>query len=159
MPVPVPPLMRRFLRAQDVIFEAIGERAVEHSRADEVFHLEAPGRELADGERDASQAARRDDGGDAAAIREARIENGLCLRDVIAQTPRDILHGDHERLLPERDAFDLLQEAALFDEHLVGTVDHDFADRVVENQVLDGLEERQDHLESAHRRCVYFRCS
>ena len=40
---------------------------------------------------------------------------------------------------PSGHARHLLQEARLLDEHAVRSVDHDFADGVVEDEVLDGL--------------------
>ena len=53
-------------------------------RSDQILHLEVARTELADGESDAIQAAWRNDGGNAAAIGQPGIENGLYLGDVIA---------------------------------------------------------------------------
>jgi hypothetical protein len=44
----------------------------------------------------------------------------------------------------------MLQEALFFDEHPVRTVHHHLADRIVENEVLDGLQERENHFKSVH---------
>ena len=36
-----------------------------------------------------------------------RVENGLRFRDIVAQTPRDIFHGDGQRALADRNAAEL----------------------------------------------------
>ena len=109
--------------------------------ANQIFHLEVAGIELADGQRHAAETARRDHGRDAAAIGQSRVENRFRFRNVVSKTPGNVLDCDHERSLPEGHARDLLKEALFFDENPVGAVHHDFADRVVENQVLDGFQE------------------
>ena len=48
------------------------------------------------------------------------------------------------------DALHRLDESRLFNEDVVRAVDHDLADRVIENEVLDGLEKRQDGFKSIH---------
>ena len=76
------------------------------------------------------------------AIGQPRVENGLRFGDVVTKTPGDILYGDHEGFFADGHARQLLKEALFFDEHAVGTVHHHLADGVVENEVLDGLQER-----------------
>ena len=43
---------------------------------------------------------------------------------------------------------DLFEKPASLNENAVGAVHHDFADRVVENQVFDGFQERENDFES-----------
>ena len=103
-PVPVPPLNKRLRALQHTVFEAIGDSAVECSTANEIFEFEAVGTELADGQSDAAQTARRDDSRDAAAVREARIEYRFCFRNIISQPPCDVLHRDGQRAFTQSDA-------------------------------------------------------
>ena len=106
----------------------VRKRAIQGAGANEILHLEMPGIELADRERYAAKTARRDHGCDAAAIGQARVENRFRFRDVVPKTPGNVLDGDHERPLAQRHARHLLQEALLFDEYMVGPIDHDLAD-------------------------------
>src|ERR1700730_2896068 len=73
------------LAREDIVFQVVREGAIKSAFANQVFHLEVAGVELANRERHAGEAARRDHRGDAAAIGEARVENGLRFRDVVAQ--------------------------------------------------------------------------
>ena len=118
--------------------------------ANQILHLEVAGVELANREGHAGETARRDHRGDTAAIGQSRVENRLRFRDIVAQSPGDILDGDHERSFAERHPWHLLQEALFFNEYPVRSIHHHFADGVIENQVLDGLQERQNHFESVH---------
>src|SRR5208282_4958016 len=113
--------------------------AVESACRNQIRHLEVTSVELTDGERHAAKAAWRDDRGDAAAIGQPRVENGFRFGDVVAKTPGDILHGNHEGSLADGYARHLLQEALFFDEHTVSAIDHYLANRIVENQVFDGF--------------------
>ena len=132
-----------------VVFKVVREEdAVESSFPNQILHFEVAGVEFADRERNTAKAARRDDRGNTAAIGQARIEDRLRLGDIVAEPPSDILYGYHEGLFAYGHARHLLQEALFFDEHPVGTVHHHLADRVVEDEVFDGLQERQDHFKS-----------
>lgn len=51
--------------------------------------------ELTNCERHPMNAARRDDGGDTATVRQSRVEDGLLLRNIVAKPPCDVLDGDH----------------------------------------------------------------
>src|SRR5438309_10257620 len=106
----------------------VREGAVESPFANQILYFEVARVEFADGERHPSETARRDHRGDPASIGQPRVENGLRFRDVVAQTPGDILHSDHQGTLPEGHTWYLLQEALLFDKHSVGTVHHHLAD-------------------------------
>ncbi len=129
----------------------VREGAVESSSSNQIVHFEVAGVEFADRERHAGETARRDHRGHAAAIGQPRVQNGLRFGDIVAKTPSDILHGDHQGPLAERHSRHPLQEALFFDEHAVGTIHHDLADRIIENEVLDGLQKRKDHFESVHQ--------
>src|SRR5580704_17768809 len=128
----------------------VGEGAVQSASANQILHFEVAGVEFADCERHSSQTTRWNDGGDTAAIGQARVEDGFRFGDVVSETARDILHGDHKRPLAQGHAGNLLKESLFFDKHTVGSIDHNLADRIVENQVLDGLQKWQDHFESVH---------
>src|SRR6266576_6896204 len=65
------------------------------------------------------------------------------------QAPGDILHGDHQGFLAEIHTLNRLDESGPFKD-AVRTVDHDLADRVIEDQMLDRLEKRQDGFKSVH---------
>ena len=56
---------------ENVVFELVGETLLQCSCLNEVLNAKVPGVEFPDGQRHAVYAARRNDGGDAAAIREA----------------------------------------------------------------------------------------
>jgi len=48
------------------------------------------------------------------------------------------------------DARHRFDESLLLNEDVVGPVDHDLADGVIEDKVLDRLEKREDRFESVH---------
>src|SRR5271168_1088528 len=139
------------LACKHVVFEVVCEGEVESASPNQILHLEVAGVELADRERHAAKTARRDDRCDAAAIGQPRVENGFRFGDVVTKTPGDVLHDNHERLFADGHARHVLKEARLLDEHAVGAIHHYLADRIVENEVLDGLQERQDHFKSVHQ--------
>jgi len=66
------------------------------------------------------------------------------------QSPRNILDRDHQGFLAQMDALHRLDESRLFNEDVVRAVDHDLADRVIENQVFDRFEKREDGFKSVH---------
>ena len=94
LPVLVPPLIRMFSFALDRrpdVREHVGrQRADPH----QFVRREEPRLELANGQRRAADAARREDRGHARAVRQARVEDRLLLRDVVAERAGDVLHGD-----------------------------------------------------------------
>src|SRR5260370_16004004 len=143
---------------EDVVFEMIRQSAVESPGPNQIFHLKMTCVELADCERHSSQTTRWNDGSDAATIGQPRVEDGFRFGDVIPQTPRDIFHGDHKRPLTQGHTGNLLKESLFLDKHTVGAIDHDLADRIVEDQVFDGLQKRQDHFESVHHKTPYASC-
>src|SRR5260370_29962939 len=91
----------------------------------EVFDTEMPGVELANRKRHAIHATRWNDRSHAAPVREPRIEDGFRFRNVVAQSPRNILNRDHQGFLPQMDALHGLDESRLFNEDVVRAVDHD----------------------------------
>ena len=93
--------------------------------------------EFANRQRDAAQTAWRDHRGDPAAVRQSRIEDGLRFRDVVAQATGNILDRDQEGSFPKRNTVDRFKESLLLDKHAVRAIDHDFADGVVKEQMLD----------------------
>src|SRR5208337_4886587 len=106
--------------------------------------------ELANSERDSIQAAGWNDNGHAAAIGEPGIENRVGFRDVAAKPAGNIFDRDHERSFAQRNFPYRLEVPALLDEHRVGAIDHDLADRVVEDEVLDGFQKREYGFKSIH---------
>ncbi len=128
----------------------IGKPPFERSSHDEFFDTEVPGVEFSDCQSDAIHAARRNDGSNTAPVREPRIEDGFRFRDVVAQSPRNILNRDHQGFLAQMDTLHGFDESILFNKDAVGAVDHDLTDRGVEKQVLDGFEKREYGFESIH---------
>src|SRR5580700_4845742 len=147
------------LASKNIVFEAVRDHAVESPRRDQILHLKIPGVELTDGQSDAAQTARRNDHRNATAIGQSRIENGFRLRDIVAQATRDILDGDHQGPVAEGYTRNTLQKTVSFDEHMLGAIHHHFADRLIENQVFDRFQKRQDHFESVHHRAPRVNCS
>src|SRR5262249_1500277 len=103
--------------------------------------------------------ARRNDRGNPASVGQARIEDGLRFRDVVAEPSRDVFDSDKQRAVAKRHACDLLNEARLFNKHLVWPIDHDFADGFVEDEVLDRFEERKDGFKAVHQSSPAASCS
>jgi hypothetical protein len=97
-------------------------------------------------------AAGWENGGYAATVRKAGVEDWLRLGYVIAQSAGNVLHCDRERFRSEPHLRNRQKVSGLFDENMVGSIDHDFADVGVEDEMLDWSEERQDELEPIHQR-------
>jgi hypothetical protein len=114
----------------------VRESPVEGAASDQILNLEVAGVELPNGQRHTVQAARWNDGGNAAPVRKPGIENGFRLGDVVAQPSCNILHGDSQRPFAEREAWDLLNETVTFNENAVWAVDHYLADGLVEDEVF-----------------------
>ena len=94
LPVLVPPLIKMFSSRRDRRLER--RQHLRRHRADphEFLGREEPRLKLADRQRRAAEAARREDGGHARAVRQARVEDRLLLGDVVAQRAGDVLDGD-----------------------------------------------------------------
>src|SRR5262245_59666712 len=93
--------------------------------------------ELANRERYADQTAGRNDGCDPTSVGQPRVEDRLRFRDVVAETPRNVLDCNHQSLVAEGDVLYLPKEPILLDEYVVGAIHHDFADRIVEDEVFN----------------------
>jgi len=79
--------------------------------------------------------------------RQTRIQNGLRFGNVVSQAPSDVLDGNEQRPLAQRHTLHLFQKPALLDEDALCSVDHDFADGVVEDEVLDGFQKTAGSLQ------------
>src|SRR5207248_899816 len=115
----------------------LGHRRAEAAFVLEVFDAEDRVLELADRQRGAVDGGRPDDGVDAAAVREARVDHRVESVDVAPG------RGDHapdrleELVLVLEADVGLGQHAAPLDEYLVGAVDHDLAHRPVVEQAVE----------------------
>src|SRR5690606_38969288 len=99
--------------------------------------------ELADRDRGAAQAERRNDDVDAAAILETRVGERRGLVDAAADLVDDTLRDLEQVLLvPELDRREL-QLALLLDISLVGAIDHNIGDVGVVEQLFEGTEAEQ----------------
>src|SRR5438876_7032709 len=116
----------------------LGEFFGDSANMNQVFDVEVASVELADGQNHTVQAAWRDDGCHAAAVRQPRVEDRIFLRDVVSQAAGDVLDRDFQRFRAEADILNLFYVASALDKHTLGTVDHDLADFWIEDQVLDG---------------------
>src|SRR5208283_3790066 len=141
---------QNILAGKNVILKAVSEGPVEGARSNQVLHFEMACIELANRERDAVQAAGWNDNGDAGASGEPGIEDRVGFRDVAAEPAGNVFDRDHERSFAKRNFRYRLEVPALLDKHRVGAIDHDFADRVVEDEVLDGFQKRKDGFKSIH---------
>lgn len=128
----------------DGVVKVSGHCFGDGANADEVFDGEAAGIELADGEGNSMNAAWGQDGCDAAAIRQSRIEDGFFLRDVVAECAGDVLHGHAQLIGGNGDALDLFHDTLLFYKYVRGRVEHDLADLGIENEALNRSEIWQD---------------
>jgi hypothetical protein len=115
----------------------MGEPSFHGRRLDQIFYIEVTRIELSNGQCHAVDAAGWNYGGDPASVREPGIENGRRVGDVASKAPRDIFDGYHQGFLPEMDIRNRFDKARLFDKNVVWSVDHDFANRVVANQMFD----------------------
>lgn len=88
--------------------------------ANQVMDSEAAGIEFADGERDSLNAARRQDGGYAAAVRQPGVEDGFFLGDVIAEGAGDVLNGNPELVGRDSHPSDFFENAMLLDKDVAG---------------------------------------
>src|SRR5579863_224596 len=87
------------LAVMDMLLELQGQSLGQRIAPHQIVHGEVTAGQLADGERNAVDAAGRKDGSHAAAVREAGVEDGAGFRNVVAETTGDVLDGDKEKLL------------------------------------------------------------
>ena len=111
LPVLVPPLIKMFFPAAIAVCERRQHLRRHRADAHEFLGGEEPRLKLADRQRRAAEAARREDGGHARAVRQARVEDRLLLGDVVAQRARDVLDGDLQIALVEPNVRHLADEA------------------------------------------------
>src|SRR5216683_7406695 len=89
----------------------------------------------------------------AASIGQARVKDRLRLRNVVTQSSGNVFDSYDERFGCEFHSGYRLHVPRLFDEDPLRSVDHDFADVRVQNQVLDRTKKRENQLESIHQSC------
>src|SRR6185437_1246574 len=142
------------LPAGDAVMQKLRGLARNRSALDQVVHGEVPRVEFPDREGDAVHATGRQDGGDAAAVRQARVEDRLFFRDFVAQATGDDLEPGQQLPLVDDDPRCLLQKPVALDEHAPAAVDHDFADAVVFDKVAYRLQEGQDQAEPVELCCL-----
>ena len=112
----------------------------ERLEADEVLGLQAIGRESANREQGTVDGERRNDGVDARAVGQARVDHRRAVVDAAADAAHDAVDDAHQVLVVlerRRHRFEL---AAALDEHLLVGVDQDVADRLVAQQRLERAE-------------------
>ena len=99
--------------------------------------------ELADGDDRADARERRDDGVDAAAVREARVQARVHLIQDAPDGLRDVRRRRLERGLAHEPRRHLLQSALPLDIDPFGPVDQDLADVVVRQMLRHRLQEQR----------------
>ncbi len=113
---------------------------------------EEPRLELANRQRRAADAARREDGGHARAVRQARVEDRLSPRRRRRRARGRCSSRRRCRLRSSRrTSATSSQQAVALDEDPSRAVDHDLADVRVLDQVRDRPEKRQDDVEAHYR--------
>ena len=122
------------------------QRANLHQLAECVMPGELSNRQRWTGDR-----TRREHRGHSRAVLETRIEQGLHVGDLVPTGARDVLDGDGQIPRLQRSIGNRLNRAVPFHEDMAATiVDHHFGHTWVHEQVLDGLQERQNAIEAAH---------
>jgi hypothetical protein len=127
----------------DSFTETIGNGSVQGAVADQVVHREMSCIEFANCERDAINAARRKDRGDAASVWKSRIQDWLGFGNVISQAAGDVLDCRIEGLLGDRDAGNRHKLTVFLNEYPGTGIDHDFRNIRVQDQMFDGSQERK----------------
>src|SRR5580700_4404043 len=117
------------LAPENISLKLIRQPSFQGSNLDEVLDTEVPSVELADCQRDAIQAARGNDCGNPASIRQARVEDWFGFGNIVTQAASDVLHGDHQRFFSYRETADLFDKASLLDKHTMRSIHHNLADR------------------------------
>ena len=143
-------------RDEDVLLRPDGAdesvRNLRRQRADlhQLVERVAAG-ELSNGQRRPGDRARREHRGHARAVLEPRVEQRLHVGDLVPAGACDVLDGDGQVPRLQRPIGNRLNRAVAFDEHTpAAVVDHHLRHARVDEQVLDGLQERQDAIEAAH---------
>ena len=103
-----------------------------------VLEGEALARELPDRHQRARQRQRRDDRVDAGAVGQAGIDHRRRLVDAAADLGDDLVDDPAEVRVVGKANRRLVEPSLALDPDLAGAVDHDFRDRVVAEQALEG---------------------
>ena len=103
---------------------------------DEVFHGQRDLGELADGEHRPDQREGRDDGVDAAAVRQARVLVGLALVNAPTQRSDDAVNDAHQVVGAFEGGIGALDLAFALDVNVLGAVDHDLGDGIIGQEWL-----------------------
>src|SRR6266446_4994724 len=106
--------------------------------------------ELSNRQSDTVDAAGWNYGGNAAAIRQPRVEDGLRFRNIVAQASCYVFDSHDERFGRQFHTRNGLNVSGLFNEDPLGAVHHDFADIRVQDEMLDRTKKRENQLESVH---------
>ncbi len=107
--------------------------------------------EFPNGQRRSLNGTWREDGGDAGAVREPGIQQRLFFADFISEDAGDIADGHLQAAFGERRLKRHgLDQAAALDKNLIGAVHHDFGNRGIHDEVLDGPEKRKNQIEAHH---------
>src|SRR5437660_1484366 len=110
----------------------------------QVFNGEMLGVELANGKGNAVDAARPDDGSYAATVGQPRIKNGFSLGNIIPQAAGDVAHRRVEGSFGKADIWNGVQLTGALDKDARAAIDHDLGNGIVQDQVLNGPQKRQD---------------
>jgi hypothetical protein len=90
--------------------------------------------------------------GHARAVFEPGVQQRLNLGNLVSARAGDVLDRDGQVPGFECPVGHRLNRSPAFDEHaLAAVVDHHLRDARVDEQILDGFQERQDPVEAAHR--------
>ena len=150
LPAPVPPLIRQFSRALTQCDRKSSIGRVSARSVHEIVGLEALGRKPADREQRAVHRQRRDDGVDARAVRQARVDHRRAVVDAAADAADDAVDDAHQVLVVLKRRGHALEHAGALDEDVLVRVDQDVADRRVAQQRLERSE--PEHVVDAARR-------
>src|SRR5207244_12967048 len=102
-----------------------------------------PGVEFAYCQRDSIDTAWRKDRGHSASVWQSRIQDWLGFGNVISQAAGDILYCRREGLLGDRDSWNRRKLTVFLDKDPGTSIDHDFGNIRVQDQVFDGSQERK----------------
>ena len=149
-PVPVPPDTRMFCcaRTAPTSRSAISGVSVPICTSSSRVYRRVNFRMVNDRARDR---ARREHRGHARTVLEPSVEQWLHIGDLVPTGAGDVLDGDGQVPRLERPIGDGLNCSLALDEHPpAAVVDHHLRHARVDQQILDGSQERQDAVEAAH---------